>query len=164
MRLSGWVRLWIVAGVVWWAAGAWWLIENHLPNYVSVVATDGSGNPIIDPKARARREAAERDLAAILAKPVPAPPSSDDPILRMLGEVRIEDHNRKLGFARMAVVPFTESDHLRISSDDWSDWTFKLYLVILAPFLGGLAFVIFHHVVRWIWRGFRSETHRANSN
>ena len=28
MRLGGWIRLWIVASVVWWGAGTWWIARG----------------------------------------------------------------------------------------------------------------------------------------
>ena len=31
MKLSGWTRLWIVASVIWWAAGALWLTKSFQP-------------------------------------------------------------------------------------------------------------------------------------
>ncbi len=34
MKLSGWVRLWIVASVFWWGAGAVWLVTNFSPETV----------------------------------------------------------------------------------------------------------------------------------
>lgn len=50
MKISGWVRLWIVAAVLWWGAGAFMVLPKWPPNPgVEVTLKEGCEKVLADP-------------------------------------------------------------------------------------------------------------------
>lgn len=81
MNLSGWARLWIVASVIWWGAGAWWLSQNFEPDTVVVKEAVYPPPPPSVDTTRLMKEMQERADQRYLdaqAGNYPKPPTAED--------------------------------------------------------------------------------------
>ena len=182
MTLSGWTRLWIVASVIWWGAGGWWLADNFrlTIGLVEAVDTDltGPNKPIVG----------YAGIDGQSADGIGGPPSGG-PDQQPLDESLVIDIRKRLAdkqastSADVEVNPETykradtmrQIDQLRttapkprawldynpenldVSHDDVDNlsWLLALAFVITAPFGAALAFIGVRATGRWIWRGFR---------
>ena len=142
MKLSGWARVWIVASVIWWSTGAWWLTENYGPTYIDLGPVHPDQPPELSESTRAMLQslntAQERAEAILDGKPVEPAPTIAKPETpsSFVFEKPLPPRNFRL---------------------DWTPWFLKLGVVVIAPFLAALAFIIGRRVVLWVWRGFQTS-------
>lgn len=156
MRFSGWVRLWLVVAVAWWAAGAWWLTSAYEPVYTRIVLQNDAGKPFIRPEALERKHRAEIAMWNVRVQR-PAPAASDATAFeKSLADSALSSFELRNAMATAAAeAPFTEADYLATSREDRSGWLLALSFVVLAPFLAALATAVLTAIAGWVIRGFR---------
>ena len=129
LKLTGWVRAWIVSAVIVWAAGGWWFVANA-PEEPRLISPRGEcfGAYGMEPGIWGGCEYGEQACAEMLRQ--------------CYADISEEREAEFYAYAR--------EEQQRHQVEYWT----TLGAVIAAPFILGLAAMIVFAVGKWVRRGF----------
>jgi hypothetical protein len=151
-RLSGWARLWIVASVLIWAGGGWWLHENPLPgpynlegpNPRACVSPDLQGGDLFPRACESNRLQRVGDTFISL-------PTCDE-----LEEMQRQCETQMVADYRADKAGIDARNAARIQRHELMAWG-RFGLLAISPFGVAVVFLLLRALAFWIMRGFKTN-------
>lgn len=157
-RLSGWARLWVVAAVLMWSGGIWWVLEHPIPrptleSNVMECVPEGLRSVPPWPPACATREPSVIGETRVMLAPTCA---ELEAMQARCEEDRAAEYRRDPAAAEARLEAMRQRNRV-LSQEHVMNYVARYAFVAVLPIVAWLVFAGLRAVLLWVRRGFAAS-------